>query len=280
MRADVKKQDNGPESSTTVVELIVCQMQYDANLSLAASNILDRVEKRRADRGADLLKLIDKVEVRDRVSCRGPTGSNYVLLLLAVIVVLASYHGCWAECLSFGSCTRSVLGSAASDKGREASLLKLTTRSEHPAVSLPDASRLTLMLDLDHTSLFGNDGNDMGIVLQHMNKSYSTMQLLYDKLINPNLRTMFEAYKAQGKEIQVVVYTRRPALLRQYAPHWHANGQIYFPASIASSREILETYAGPRLSAEDEYDVQCALDRLLSVRLFPVQHTAAPSSRT
>ena len=32
MRADVKKQDNGPESSTTVVELIVCQMQYDANL--------------------------------------------------------------------------------------------------------------------------------------------------------------------------------------------------------------------------------------------------------
>ena len=136
------------------------------------------------------------------------------------------------------------------------------------------------MLDLDHTSLFGNDGNDMGIVLQHMNKSYSTLQLLYDKLINPNLRTMFEAYKAQGKEIQVVVYTRRPALLRQYAPHWHANGQIYFPASIASSREILATYAGPRLSAEDEHDVQCALDRLLSVRLFPVQHTAAPSSRT
>ena len=34
MRADVKKQDNGPESSTTVVELIVCQTQYDANLSL------------------------------------------------------------------------------------------------------------------------------------------------------------------------------------------------------------------------------------------------------
>ena len=129
MRADVKKQDNGPESSTTVVELIVCQTQYDANLSLAASNILDRVEKRRADRGADLLKLIDKVEVRDRVSCRVPTGSNYVLLVLAVIVVLASYHGCWAECLSFGSCTRSVLGSAASDKGLEASLLKLTTRS-------------------------------------------------------------------------------------------------------------------------------------------------------
>ena len=66
------------------------------------------------------------------------------------------------------------------------------------------------MLDLDHTSLFGNDGNDMGIVLQHMNKSYSTMQLLYDKLINPNLRTMFEAYKAQGKEIQVVVTPGAP----------------------------------------------------------------------
>ena len=99
--------------------------------------------------------MIDKVEVRDRVSCRGPTGSNHALLVLrlAVIVVLAFHHGCWAECLSSGagppktgSCTRSV------------------------------------------------------------HKSYSTWQLLYDKLINPNLRTMFEAYTVQGKEIQVVVY--------------------------------------------------------------------------
>ena len=165
MRADVKKQDNGPESSTTVVELIVCQMQYDANLSLAASNILDRVEKRRADRGADLLKLIDKVEVRDRVSCRGPTGSNYVLLVLAVIVVLAFYHGCWAECLSSGagppktgSCTRSV------------------------------------------------------------HKSYSTWQLLYDKSSTQISAPCLRPTRCRGKKFRLSC-TRRPALLRQYAPH-------------------------------------------------------------
>ena len=61
------------------------------------------------------------------------------------------------------------------------------------------------MLDLDHTALFGNDGNDLGIAMQWLGKDVSTVQELYKKLINPSLRNMYLAYKAQGKDVDVVV---------------------------------------------------------------------------
>ena len=55
---------------------------------------------------------------------------------------------------------------------------------------------------------------------------------------------------------------------RLFFPDGHDNGQIHFPASIESSSDILETYAGPLLSKDDVHDVRCSLDRLISVGPF------------
>ena len=46
-------------------------------------------------------------------------------------------------------------------------------------------SRMTLMLDLDKTCLFGNDGNDLGLCLQYMSKGREAVQELYNRIINP-----------------------------------------------------------------------------------------------
>ena len=138
-----------------------------------------------------------------------------------------------------------------------------------------DRNRVTLMLDLDHTALFGNDGNDLGIAMQWLGKDVSTVQELYKKLINPSLRNMYLAYKAQGKDVDVVVYTRRPAIhhyesengniAMQYDPEWHADGQIYFPPCVASSSDIMATYRGRTISKDIREDASSQLDRLLAV---------------
>jgi hypothetical protein len=70
--------------------------------------------------------------------------------------------------------------------------------------------RVTLMIDLDFTALYGNDGNDLGLALQWMDKDPSVVQELYSKLINPELQTMYQSYVARSREVKVVIYTRRP----------------------------------------------------------------------
>jgi hypothetical protein len=66
------------------------------------------------------------------------------------------------------------------------------------------------MIDLDFTALYGNDGNDLGLALQWMDKDPSVVEELYAKLINPELQTMYQSYTAMGREVKVVIYTRRP----------------------------------------------------------------------
>jgi len=73
--------------------------------------------------------------------------------------------------------------------------------------------KLTLMIDLDKTALFGNDGNDLGIALQWMHKDFSKVQELYKLLINPSLRKVYDFYVKQGKQVEVVIYTRRPQIV-------------------------------------------------------------------
>lgn len=70
--------------------------------------------------------------------------------------------------------------------------------------------RVTLMIDLDFTALYGNDGNDLGLALQWMDKDPSVVEELYAKLINPELKTMYQSYVSMGTEVKVVIYTRRP----------------------------------------------------------------------
>ena len=40
-------------------------------------------------------------------------------------------------------------------------------------------NKITLMLDLDKTTLYGNDGNDLGVALQWMDKDEVTVGELY-----------------------------------------------------------------------------------------------------
>lgn len=141
-----------------------------------------------------------------------------------------------------------------------------------------NSNRLTLMIDLDKTALYGNDGNDLGVALQWMDKCHSHVEELYRKLINPNLRSMYDHYVQQGKQLDVVVYTRRPQVVYykscvrhntvpvRYADEWHGQGQLYFPSSIKSSEDIFATYAGPELLEDEQNDVKKSLDRLLAAR--------------
>ena len=69
------------------------------------------------------------------------------------------------------------------------------------------------MLDLDKTCLWGNDGNDLGLSLQWMEKPPELVRELYSLLVHPALRPAYEAYKERG-EGEVVIYTRRPQLLQ------------------------------------------------------------------
>ena len=259
------------------------------------------------------MSFISHVEVKDHGSQRLQWSFRNTLWVLALIYMLS----CYQEVLAYtcadaqsslgslglrvstalrpgrgqiGSCV--VLHTAAltlETSGADASQKQMlgTELKRQPAlVTHDDATRLTLMLDLDHTCLFGNDGNDLGCALQLMGKDEAhgaehprMLAELYRRLINPRLRPTYDAYKARGKDITVVIYTRRPSLLKyrslldgapvslRYADDWHLAGrdQVAFPASVASSRDILASYTGAPLSDDDRQDVTWALDRLLAV---------------
>ncbi len=113
------------------------------------------------------------------------------------------------------------------------------------------ASRMTLMLDLDKTCLFGNDGNDMGLCLQYMGKSREVVQELYDRIINPNLRKTYDNYATKTQHaVDVVIYTRRPRLLEytsclngnvtplRYPDVWHDGTQLYIPPCMRTAEEV------------------------------------------
>ena len=76
----------------------------------------------------------------------------------------------------------------------------------------------TIMLDLDETCLFGNDGNDLGIALQCVGRA-KDLNRLYELLINPALRPAYDTFRksahCEGGLIlpRVIIYTARSTLL-------------------------------------------------------------------
>ena len=57
--------------------------------------------------------------------------------------------------------------------------------------ALPDGTphgKVTLMLDLDKTCLWGNDGNDLGLSLQWMDNPPELVRELYSLLVHPALQ--------------------------------------------------------------------------------------------
>ena len=149
-------------------------------------------------------------------------------------------------------------------------------------VRIQDGSHLIeegcLMLDLDKTCLFGNDGNDLGIALQWMDKPFEDVQALYQHLVNPSLRPAYEQFGRQVKSSKVVIYTMRSSLLFynsnfrgiqipvQFAPQWHKDGQLYIPAEVKSADEIMQRYSGPELIEQEHTDMLHAMERLLAAR--------------
>lgn len=160
--------------------------------------------------------------------------------------------------------------------------LQATTKTNTFGLRSPKKKPLTLMLDLDKTVLYGNDGNDLGVALQWMdratNADTSNLEELYALLVNKNLREMYDSYRERGYEVNVVIYTRRPTILTytsvvnnhkldaRYADEWHSDDQIYFPSSVRSSDDIFATYSGPVLHEDDKIDMKFALDRLVAAR--------------
>jgi hypothetical protein len=117
--------------------------------------------------------------------------------------------------------------------------------------------KLTLMLDLDKTALYGNDGNDLGIALQWMDKDFSKVQELYRQLINPSLHQVYDFYVQQGKQVEVVIYTRRP--------------QLVYYKSCGSDK----TLATLHLRAVLSVSVACHHDPSCSLLIHVLRHTNA-----
>jgi hypothetical protein len=134
-----------------------------------------------------------------------------------------------------------------------------------------------IMLDLDKTCLFGNDGNDLGIALQWMERPPFVVQQLYDLLLNPALRPAYMKLTAHGK-VKVAIYTMRASLLYyrsnfrgmiiplQYAPEWHVDGQVVLPSSVATADDIMAAYSGPYLTDDEHVDISHSMQRLLAAR--------------
>jgi hypothetical protein len=146
------------------------------------------------------------------------------------------------------------------------------------------------MLDLDKTCLFGNDGNDLGIALQWMDKPLEDVLTLYKHLVNPALRPAYDQFRQQVKSAKVVIYTMRSSLLFynsnfrglqipvQFAPEWHKDGQLYLPAEIKSADDIMQRYSGPPLIEEEHTDMKHAMERLLAARDAVANSLGLPES--
>jgi hypothetical protein len=138
------------------------------------------------------------------------------------------------------------------------------------------------MLDLDKTCLFGNDGNDLGIALQWMERPHEIVKELYHLLLNPALQPAYSKLASQGK-VKVAIYTMRASLLYyrsnfrgmmiplQYAPEWHVDGQLIIPSGVSSSADVMAAYSGPTLTEDEHVDISQSMQRLLAAR-DAIQH--------
>ena len=67
--------------------------------------------------------------------------------------------------------------------------------------ALPEGAprgKVTLMLDLDKTCLWGNDGNDLGLSLQWMDKPPELVRELDPPPVPPGLLPVYGAAKERG----------------------------------------------------------------------------------
>jgi hypothetical protein len=144
--------------------------------------------------------------------------------------------------------------------------------------SAPDA---LLLLDLDKCTIFGSDGNDLGIAMQWTNHSQADLTDLYRLLLNPCVSQTYRALQALHPNLQVAIYTERPSLMQLrpggpasdpeaicWSPAWLEEGQLYIPPSAADADAVMrESAAGlAALPPEDRESLHRAVERLLAAR--------------
>jgi len=135
-----------------------------------------------------------------------------------------------------------------------------------------------VMLDLDKTSLYGNDGNDLPLSLQWQDKPHSVVEQLYKLLVSPNIRPALNLIHGQAEEVTVTIYTRRPQVVHYTSPHrqepvrllfnaaWHQGGQLLLPGHVKTAADMMREYSGEALLTEERRDVEKILERLLAAR--------------
>ena len=80
------------------------------------------------------------------------------------------------------------------------------------AATLRQVDSGLVLLDLDKCSIFGNDGNDLGIALQWMECPYQSVRELYSLLVSPQLKPAYRRLRTLGN-YRCVIYTMRATFL-------------------------------------------------------------------
>ena len=166
--------------------------------------------------------------------------------------------------------------------GQEKTLRALTRALPGPrarALAGGKNSHAVVMLDLDKTSLYGNDGNDLPLALQWEDKQHAVVKELYRLIVSPNIRPALQLVREQAQDVTVVIYTRRPQVVHYTSPYrqdpvhllfnaaWHdGRGQLLLPGHVETAADMMAEYTGVELLQEERRDVEKILERLLGAR--------------
>ena len=150
-----------------------------------------------------------------------------------------------------------------------------------------------VMLDLDKTSLYGNDGNDLPLALQWEDKHPTVVKDLYKLIVSPNIRPALQLVREQAQDVTVVIYTRRPQVITYsspyrreavrllFAPAWHdSKDQLLLPGHVTTAADMMAEYRGASLLEEEKRDVEKILERLLGARDAVASELGLPTPPT
>jgi hypothetical protein len=90
---------------------------------------------------------------------------------------------------------------------------------------------MTVLLDLDSCTMYGNDFNDLIWMMQLMKRPRDSILTAMRALLNPAMARAIRRLEAAGHRVRVCVYTRKGCMV-EHLPRFAApNGDLYFPAT-------------------------------------------------
>ena len=100
---------------------------------------------------------------------------------------------------------------------------------------------VTALIDLDSSTMYGNDYNDLVWILQLMRHPRHEILSVMRKLLNPAMAEAIRRIESHGHSVRACVYTRKSGMV-DCLPHSSrfraSNGDLYFPAS-SKMREVM-----------------------------------------